>query len=126
MTREEYEQILSGDPDEITLTDADILEWLDGVVDALNTVRHNSYELQYGKFKEADGEYEHAITPCMAATDEYKTYHIYGGIKRLAEIAGESLSVEYIENTGKYEHYFTYKGVRLFQLSESEDKGSLR
>lgn len=126
MTREEYEKISNGDPDEIILTDADILEWLDGIVDALNTVRHNSYELQYGKFKEADGEYEHAITPCMAATDEYKTYHIYGGIKRLAEIAGESLSVEYTESTGKYKHYFTYKGVRLFQLSESEDKGGLR
>ena len=69
MTREEYEKILSGDPDEITLTDADILEWLDGIVDALNTVRHNSFELQYGKFKEADGEYEHTITPCCVDLD---------------------------------------------------------
>jgi len=119
MTKEEYMKILENDPDEINLTNEDIIEWLDSIVDALNIATENSYILSWGKLNLDEGEYENSIQPC--GSNNYRYIHIYTGIDKLAKAVGcelecnEGWSKEY-----SYRYFFKYKGVEIFQLEERE------
>lgn len=118
MKKEEYKAIYDKEPDFIALENSDIKEWLDTIVDALNVAQSNAYELWWGKL--ADGEYDHRIAPC---NPDYNSLHIYKGIEYLADVVGAKIEteVEEYENSTGFRHYFDYKGVRIFELCDTED-----
>lgn len=120
MTREEYQELYNDDETmEITLPYEFIHEWLDNLVDALNTVISNSYSLHYGKFSRKRGEFSQHIEPCSAYSS--REFHIYRGIDRLAEVCGEQLQ-KVTDTDMKYpvKLYFYYKGIKFFELREQE------
>lgn len=117
MTKEHYMKILENDPDEINLTSEDIIEWLDGIVDALTIATENSYILSWGKLNLDEGEYENNIQPC--GSNDYRHIHIYTGIDKLAKAVGCELKCkEDWDMQYQYYYFFKYKGVEIFQLEE--------
>ena len=116
MTREEYEKLYDSEPDAIELTDEDILEWLNNIVDAFKQLRKCRYDLYYGKLDRCKGEYENYIELCSMGALEL---HVYDGIDRLAKITGDKLQVFDSGDEGdkyRYTYFFKYKGVKIFQL----------
>lgn len=116
MTKEEYMKISENDPDEINLTDADVIEWLDSLVDALNTIIENSYTLSWGKLNHDEGEYENNIQPC--GSHYYRCIHIITGIDKLASAVGCDLECKEWDKEYQYCYFFMYKGVEIFQLEK--------
>lgn len=122
MKKADYMKLYDSDPDEITLTDEDVRDWLDAIVDGLTAVREGSYMLTWGMFNEDKGEYENAISPCSASYD-YANYQLYKGIEKAAAAVGMGVSVEDRNDEDyPYEYYFVYRGVRFYQLGKSEEK----
>lgn len=123
MTKEKYMESLAADPDEIELEKVDIIVWLNTLVDAINFVRDNHYELSWGKFDKETGEYEYNVQPCSLSPYDYRSLHIYEGIKFLAAAVGEELLVEPFGaeiSDYKYKFYFNYKGVEVFQIEKEK------
>ncbi len=125
MTKEKYMESLAADPDEIELEKVDIIVWLNTLVDAMNFMRDNYYELSWGKLDKEAGEYEYNIQPCSLSPYDYRGLHIYKGIEFLAAAVGRELLVEPFGFDAvclnyKYKFYFNYKGVEVFQIEKEE------
>ena len=117
MDKEKYMKLVDGEADEINLTDADIIEWFDKIVEAKRECVQSSYDLHFGKLDRDLGEYEKSIEIC---SDTVTRIHVYKGIDRLAKVLGKELTV--IERHNKedypYEYYFKYKDAYVFQITE--------
>ena len=125
MTKEGYMQAMELEPKEIELTDADVRAWLNNMVDALHAAKDAQYELAYGKLNEDEGEYENIISPCHNELD-FTSIHIYKGIIKLATIMGEELQTQYIKHTEVFEHFFMWRGVKVFELCDTGKAEDLR
>ena len=123
MKKADYMKLYNADLDEIRLTDDDIRDWLDAIVDGMKAVQNASYMLTWGVFDEDRGEYENTIEPCGDITRNWGSYHIYQGLEKAAAAVGMGVSVE--DRNDKdypYEYYFVYRGIRFYQLGRTEEK----
>lgn len=117
MTKEKYLKISENDPDEINLSNTDIIDWINNIVNALVAARENIYPLSWGKLNLDEGEYENEISPCVVG--DYEKLHVYRGIEKIAEAVCTPLLVEKRrDNEYPYEFYFYYRGVRIFQIEK--------
>ena len=117
MTKENYMTIYDKDPDEIQLTNEDVREWLDAIVDPLITASKNKYNLCYGVLNLDRGEYENQIRPCLS--HEKPELHIFEGIDKLAKAIGRNLNINPDRGTEyPVEYWFDYKGCKVFQLEK--------
>lgn len=119
MTKEEYMKIYDAEPDEITISDADIKDWLDSIVDGLIKAMESRYSLCWGKLDLDEGEYENEIYPCGGA-GEWDSIHIFSGIEKLAKALNCKLELDRDRKRTDYpnEYYFKYRGIRVFQLEK--------
>ena len=117
MNKEEYLRLLESEPDKIELTDEDIKGWLDTIIDNLEAVRGNLYDLYWGNLDIDQGEYDKKIEPCYFG-DDFNSLHIYRGIYRLATVLKCDIqTAKRRAEDGEYEErYFIYRECRVFEI----------
>ena len=125
MNKEEYLRLLEFESDKIELTDADIKEWVDKIIDNLKAVRESIYDLCWGNLNTDQGEYDEKIEACYFG-DEFNRLHIYKGIYKLAKVLNcDVQTAQRRAEDGAYEErYFIYRECRIFEVwQEDKDDG---
>ena len=117
MDKNKYNELYENEAD-ISITDNDIVEWLDSIVIPLVQAQENKYDLCWGKLN--NGSYSNRIAVCA---DDMAKVHIYEGIDRLAEAVGVKVSHKLRGADTKYPHeyYFMYKRAYVFEIRGDED-----
>lgn len=110
MNKEKYMELYDRD-ENIDLTDEDIVEWLDGIVNPIIELSKNDYSLCWGVLE--DGNYSSEICVCR----DDKRLHIFSGIDMLAKAVGETLTYRKRDDDEyPHEYSFEYKGVHIFEI----------
>lgn len=123
MTKETYMALYDQEPDEIALTDDDVRQWLDTIVDGMITAREGMYTLCYGKLDTDRGEYENEIMPAGWSGDyrDWKELHIYDGIDKLAAaVGGEIFCEDRGDSDYPWQYFFVYRGIKVFQIEKKK------
>ena len=126
MEKSKYMKLYKREPEEIQFSEADIIEYVDRIVDAVIVLDDALYQVDFGKLE--DGKYENTIYPCdiRNSRDEIEV-QIFKGIDLLAKATWNTLTrKERRDSQYPYELAMNYRGVRFFQLmdgkKESEGK----
>lgn len=101
-----------------------IIDWMDDKVYRLNMVKDiyagSPEALDMGHYDESLGEYTDMVRTCCWMTNALEEVFIYRGLTKLAEAAGLEIKTR-PHAGGNVQHYFTYKGIKFFELTEPDE-----
>ena len=100
-----------------------VLEWMDDIVYRLHAVQElynaAAQKLPLGKYDVDKDAYEENIELCAWDRQAVMEAHIYKGLEILAKVAGAQILTRGVGTKGSVCHYFIYKDVEFFEITEA-------